>query len=190
MDEAARDYFPPGDIRVSDAERDRALSELSEALQAGRITAEEFDERSGQALGARTGKELAAPLADLPLNRSFATLEPPTREPATREPATRTPAARTTALERPHPFRAPGAALAAAAGAACFGASAVLIALSSGPSLAQREYAQEVLARQGISIPLPPAQGMDWAGAIRPGIIAVMFVMLVIYLRVSRPRRA
>jgi hypothetical protein len=53
MDPAARDYYPSGDLRVSDAERDRALSELSEALQAGRITAEEFDQRSGQVLPAR-----------------------------------------------------------------------------------------------------------------------------------------
>jgi hypothetical protein len=58
--------FPPGDMRVSDADRDRALSELSEALRAGRITDDEFDERSAQALRSRTGKELSALLADLP----------------------------------------------------------------------------------------------------------------------------
>src|SRR6202451_2368242 len=66
MGTAGRDYYPPGDLRVSDAERDRALSELSEAWQAGRITAGEFDQRSAQVLGARTGKELTVPLADLP----------------------------------------------------------------------------------------------------------------------------
>jgi DUF1707 SHOCT-like domain len=65
MDTATRDY-PPGDIRVSDADRDRALSELSEHFQAGRLTKEEFDERSGQALQTKTGKELRALLADLP----------------------------------------------------------------------------------------------------------------------------
>jgi Domain of unknown function (DUF1707) len=59
--------FPPGHLRVSDAERDQALSELSGAYQAGRITADEFDSRSTQALIAQTGEELAAPLADLPL---------------------------------------------------------------------------------------------------------------------------
>jgi len=58
--------FPSGDLRVSDAERDRALSELSEAYQAGRLTADEFDLRSTQALNARTGKELTTTLADLP----------------------------------------------------------------------------------------------------------------------------
>ncbi len=58
--------FPPGDMRVSDADRDRALAELGEALRVGRITADEFDERSGQTLRARTGNELSALLADLP----------------------------------------------------------------------------------------------------------------------------
>src|ERR1700722_17447669 len=61
--------FPLGDLRVSDAERDRAVSELSEAFQAGRITFEEFDRRSTQALRARTGRELIATVADLPLDR-------------------------------------------------------------------------------------------------------------------------
>ncbi len=42
MDTPTRDY-PPGDLRVSDADRDRALSELSKAFQAGRITADELD---------------------------------------------------------------------------------------------------------------------------------------------------
>ena len=58
--------FPPGDFRVSDADRDRALSELGEALRVGRITADEFDQRAEQTLRARTGKELTALLADLP----------------------------------------------------------------------------------------------------------------------------
>jgi hypothetical protein len=58
--------FPLGELRVSDGDRERALSELAEAYQVGRITADEFDHRSMQALTARTGQELAAPLADLP----------------------------------------------------------------------------------------------------------------------------
>jgi hypothetical protein len=68
MDTDARG-FPLGDLRVSDAERDRAVSELSDAFQDGRITAEEFDRRSTQALSARTGRELTATVADLPLDR-------------------------------------------------------------------------------------------------------------------------
>jgi Domain of unknown function (DUF1707) len=45
--------FPPGEFRVCDADRDRALSELGEALRAGRITADEFDQRAGKTLRAR-----------------------------------------------------------------------------------------------------------------------------------------
>jgi hypothetical protein len=58
--------FPRGDIRVSDAERDQALAELSEHFQTGRLTQDEFDQRSGQALQAKTGNELAALFGDLP----------------------------------------------------------------------------------------------------------------------------
>ena len=65
VDSAIRGY-PPGDLRVSDADRDRAVTELSEHFQAGRLTAEELDERTGLALRARTGKDLADLLADLP----------------------------------------------------------------------------------------------------------------------------
>jgi Domain of unknown function (DUF1707) len=77
--------FPPGDLRASDRDRDRALSELSEAYQVGRITADEFDHRSMQALSARTGKELAALLADIPYDRSPVAARP--MAPATRRRA-------------------------------------------------------------------------------------------------------
>jgi len=60
--------YPPGDLRVSDADRDRALAELSEHFQAGRLTAEEFEERSGLALRAKTGNDLRTLLADLPVS--------------------------------------------------------------------------------------------------------------------------
>jgi Domain of unknown function (DUF1707) len=80
--------FPPGDLRVSDADRDRALSELGEAFRVGRITADEFDQRSGYAVRARTGKELTALLADLPLSGPPATRaiapEPPSHAVAVR----------------------------------------------------------------------------------------------------------
>jgi hypothetical protein len=58
--------FPRGDIRVSDAERDRAIAELSEHFQTGRLTQDEFDERSSQALRARTGDDLHTLFGDLP----------------------------------------------------------------------------------------------------------------------------
>lgn len=67
MNAITRD-FPPGGLRVSDADRDGALAELSEHLQAGRLTAEEFDQRSGQALRARTGGQLADLFTDLPVS--------------------------------------------------------------------------------------------------------------------------
>jgi hypothetical protein len=170
MGAAGRDYYPPGDLRVSDAERDRALSELSEALQAGRITADEFDQRSGQVLGARTGKELTVPLADLP-------------------PAGYAPAVRATALERPQRIRAPRLVIGASVAATCFAAAAVSSAISSGPTLGQREFLQAMAARQGITLPLPPAQGFNWAGTITPGVIAILLVVLVVFLSVTRADR-
>jgi Domain of unknown function (DUF1707) len=77
--------YSAGDLRVSDADRDRAISELSEHFQAGRLIAGEFDERSAQALQARTAKELAALFADLPRDRAAVTSPPPPgRAPAVR----------------------------------------------------------------------------------------------------------
>jgi hypothetical protein len=55
-----------GGLRVSDADRDQAISELSEHFQAGRLSTEEFEDRSGQALQARTRADLAALFTDLP----------------------------------------------------------------------------------------------------------------------------
>jgi uncharacterized protein DUF1707 len=64
-------------MRVSDAERDIALSELSEHFQAGRLTHEEFDERSDRALKARTGNDLRDLFTDLPApGDSMASLAP------------------------------------------------------------------------------------------------------------------
>ena len=92
--------FPPGDLRVSDADRDRALSELSEAFRVGRITADEFDQRSGQALRARTGKELTALLADLPLDGPPATR---THRPGTSQSRLRRPGRHGRIRPRRHP---------------------------------------------------------------------------------------
>jgi hypothetical protein len=71
VDTATKD-FTPGDLRVSDADRDRALCELSEHFQAGRLTDAEFDERSSRALQARTETDLAALFDDLPRKRPAA----------------------------------------------------------------------------------------------------------------------
>src|SRR5258708_7318554 len=67
--------FPDGSLRVSDAERDRALAELSDHYQAGRISSEEFEDRSGRALRARTGRELSSLFEDLPPDQT-AMLDP------------------------------------------------------------------------------------------------------------------
>lgn len=61
-----------GDLRVSDADRDRALAELSEHFQAGRLDGDEFEERSGRALRARTAGELTDLFTDLPRDRAQA----------------------------------------------------------------------------------------------------------------------
>jgi hypothetical protein len=63
-------------------------------------------------------------------------------------------------------------------------------AISTGPTLQQREFDQEILARQGVSIPVPPAPGFDWPGTIVPGAMAVLLVVLIIYLRATRADRA
>lgn len=64
--------FPRGDIRVSDAERDLAVAELSEHFQFGRLTQEEFGDRSARALGARTGADLSGLFTDLPRRAAVA----------------------------------------------------------------------------------------------------------------------
>ena len=58
--------YPRADLRLSDAERDQAVAELGEHFQAGRLTQEEFDDRSGRALQARTGRDLTGLFTDLP----------------------------------------------------------------------------------------------------------------------------
>jgi hypothetical protein len=61
--------LPAADLRASDADRDAVLAELSAHYQAGRLTADEFGDRSGRALAARTGQDLADVLTDLPAVR-------------------------------------------------------------------------------------------------------------------------
>ena len=57
-------------LRVSDAERDRAAGVLRDAYAEGRLTTEEFHERTGAALAARTVADLAPLTADLPAPRA------------------------------------------------------------------------------------------------------------------------
>jgi hypothetical protein len=60
-------------IRASDADRDRTAAALREHLAAGRLTAEEFDERLDKAYAAKTLGELDDLMTDLP----GTDLEPP-----------------------------------------------------------------------------------------------------------------
>ncbi|HEY3958314.1 MAG TPA: DUF1707 domain-containing protein [Streptosporangiaceae bacterium] len=157
--------YPSGDIRLSDADRDRALAELHEALRDGRITADEFDERSAQALASRTGLELTALLADLP----------PVTPPAVRVAA---PVAAT------HVF-ASRTAFAAAITAMCCSVLAVGAAVNHGPSPEQQKLIREWAARHGMAVPkgFPANPGFDWVGTIAPAVIAVVLVVLIICLR-------
>jgi len=178
MSTATTDY-PAGDLPVCDADRDRALGELSDAFQAGRITAEEFDQRSRQALDARTGNDLTALLADLPHDRGCAEAAPSST--AHREVATRIVVG------------------ASAAAATSLAALAMANALSHpAPRHYDRRLAQEVLARVGLKVSLPahlPAPGFDWVGTITPAAIAVLLVAVIVaVLHVARasqgePRR-
>lgn len=55
------------DLRVGDSERDQTATQLSEHFAAGRLDISEFNERTEQALSARTRGELDLVLSDLPL---------------------------------------------------------------------------------------------------------------------------
>lgn len=80
MDPTSRGY-PAGELRVSDADRDAAVSELGEHFQAGRITVAELDERVGQAIRSQTGQDLAGIFRDLPAGPAGPAVQ---REPAAR----------------------------------------------------------------------------------------------------------
>jgi Domain of unknown function (DUF1707) len=53
-------------VRIGDAERDEALDKLGDHFAAGRLTREEFDERSGTAMVARFDSDLEPIFRDLP----------------------------------------------------------------------------------------------------------------------------
>lgn len=54
------------DVRVADADRDRAVTLLREHAVEGRLTLDEFSQRVGLALQARTQRDLHTAMADLP----------------------------------------------------------------------------------------------------------------------------
>ena len=55
-----------GPIRIGDQEREEAVTQLGKHYEAGRLSAEEHQERVGEALQAKTAADLAALFADLP----------------------------------------------------------------------------------------------------------------------------
>ena len=97
-----------GRFRASHADREQVVGALQAAFVQGRLTADELDERVGQALAARTYAELAALTADLP------TAPAPARQPA--------PAQHQAAVRRP---QNPAASFAVKAGAAAIGVTAI-----------------------------------------------------------------
>jgi Domain of unknown function (DUF1707) len=68
-------------MRIGDAERDRAIASLGDHFAAGRLTAEEFDQRMDQALKARFNEDLEPLFADLPR-----TVEPDVQSNSNRRP--------------------------------------------------------------------------------------------------------
>lgn len=61
-----RRHVPPTEIRVSDAERNSAIDALGEHLSAGRLTIDEYGDRSARVTVARTAGDVAAQFHDLP----------------------------------------------------------------------------------------------------------------------------
>lgn len=59
----------PSPIRIGDAERDEATAALGEHFAAGRLTAEEFEERLGQVAAARYRDDLIGAFDELPAPR-------------------------------------------------------------------------------------------------------------------------
>ncbi len=65
----------PSQLRVSDADRERLIEELHEHTVAGRLTAEELEDRIGGVYRATTYADLEALHADLPVSASSVQLE-------------------------------------------------------------------------------------------------------------------
>jgi Domain of unknown function (DUF1707)/Cell wall-active antibiotics response 4TMS YvqF len=70
-------------IRASDAEREDSVTVLREAVVQGRLTLEEFSDRVSAAQAARTDRELAALIADLPATAVAVAGDAPTKYRAT-----------------------------------------------------------------------------------------------------------
>ena len=75
---------PSTALRIGDAERDRAASDLGDHYAAGRLTRSEFDDRLEHVWQARTGAELAPLFDDLPTVGGAPVPSGPSRAPCVR----------------------------------------------------------------------------------------------------------
>jgi hypothetical protein len=71
------------EVRIGDAERDAVVDSLKAHFGAGRLSLDEFEERTAQALSARTVGELVPLTADLPVPRPASV---PARRPLPADP--------------------------------------------------------------------------------------------------------
>ncbi|GLW27415.1 DUF1707 SHOCT-like domain-containing protein [Actinoplanes regularis] len=80
--------YPSPHVRVSDADREAIVARLSTATAEGRLTIEEFSERSRQAYESRTWGDLSAVVHDLPSSvlTQLDTAAPPAAAPGSRLP--------------------------------------------------------------------------------------------------------
>lgn len=69
------------EMRIGDREREAAVAALGEHFVAGRLTKEEYDDRSGVAWQARTSSDLAPLFYDLPALQAPRPAQPPARRP-------------------------------------------------------------------------------------------------------------
>jgi hypothetical protein len=76
----------PYELRIGDAEREAAVSALGEHYAAGRITLQEFDQRSSLGYAARTNADLWPLFRDLPELRPVAPAPPPRQGSARHRP--------------------------------------------------------------------------------------------------------
>jgi hypothetical protein len=180
-------HYPPGNFRVSDADRDQALSELLAAFRAGRITTDELEQRSAQTMRSRTGEELIALLADLPVERAALATRATAMDSARRATAT-DPARHATGTDLARRAMVARVSGVAAVSALCCTTAAATAALGSGPTLSQQES-------MAVSHGLPPRlvfpgswPAFNWAGTLTPAAIAVLLVMLVVFLQVRLAR--
>jgi hypothetical protein len=78
---AAAGGYGSGQLRASTADRERAIDVLKAAFAEGRLTKDEYDERTGKVFGSRTYAELGALTSDLPVG-PLGTLPVPSSRPA------------------------------------------------------------------------------------------------------------